>query len=186
LVPIAILGYLPIALVNVRNNQARYQLEVEQTELLRNRSYLEFVMTDRVEAKEIRAYEAAPTLRRWHAELWDTRMAQLRSLVRQRLTLTSIGSFVTTAVLIATLSIALILAGRGSITIGDAAVAIVGLQQLSSRLQDAGTAFGTVHEGLTFLRDFETFAAALPVIREQRPTSVPPTPPTVLTVTDLG
>jgi len=186
LVPIAVLGYLPIALVNVRNNHARYKLEVEQTELLRNRSYLEFVMTDRVEAKEIRAYEAAPTLRSWHAQLWDTRMAQLRSLVRQRLTLTSVGSFVTTVVLIATLSIALILAGRGSITIGDAAVAIVGLQQLSSRLQAAGDAFGTVHEGLTFLRDFESFAASLPVIREQRPTAVPPTPPTALSVTDVG
>jgi ATP-binding cassette subfamily B protein len=186
LVPIAVVGYLPIALVNVRNNRARYELEVEQTELLRNRSYLEFVMTDRVEAKEVRAYEAAPTLRRWHAELWDTRMAQLRSLVRHRLTLTTIGSFVTTAVLIATLSIALILAGRGSITIGDAAVAIVGLQQLSSRLQAAGTAFGGVHEGLTFLRDFESFRAALPVIRERRPTAVPPAPPTVLSVTDVG
>ena len=43
-----------------------------------------------------------------------------------------------------------------------------------------------MHEGLTFLRDFESFAAALPVIREQRPTAVPPTPPTVLSVTDLG
>ena len=27
LVPIAVLGYVPIALVNVRNNRARYQLE---------------------------------------------------------------------------------------------------------------------------------------------------------------
>ena len=53
--------------------------------------------------------------------------------------------------LIATLSLALILAGRGSITIGDAAVAIVGLQQLSSRLQSAGHAFSGVHEGVTFL-----------------------------------
>jgi ATP-binding cassette subfamily B protein len=186
LVPIAVLGYLPIALVNVRNNRARYELELEQTELLRNRSYLEYVMTDRVEAKEIRAYGVAPTLRRWHAELWETRMTQLRSLVRRRLTLTTIGSFVTTAVLIATLSLALILAGRGSITIGDAAVAIVGLQQLSSRLQAAGVAFGSVHEGVTFLRDFEGFRASLPAIREQRPTAVPPTPPTVLSVAELG
>jgi ATP-binding cassette subfamily B protein len=186
LVPIAVLGYLPIALVNVRNNRARYQLEVEQTELLRNRSYLEFVLTDRTEAKEIRAYEVAPTFRRWHAELWDIRMAQLHSLARRRLTMTTLGSFVTTAVLIATLSFALILAGRGSITIGDAAVAIVGLQQLSSQLQAAGSAFGSVHEGLTFLRDFEGFRAALPVIRERRPTAVPPTPPAVLTVAELG
>ena len=75
LVPIAVLGYVPIALVNVRNNRARYQLELELTELQRDRSYLEYLMTDRNEAKEIRSYDIAPTLRAWHAELWDTRMA---------------------------------------------------------------------------------------------------------------
>ena len=64
----------------------------------------------------------------------------------------------------------LILTGRGSITIGDAAVAIVSLQQLSSRLQSAGGAVTSVHEGVTFLGDFENFRASLPAIRETRPT----------------
>ena len=54
LVPIAVLGIIPIALVNMRNNRARHQLEVEQTELLRNRSYLEYQLTDRSAATEIR------------------------------------------------------------------------------------------------------------------------------------
>ena len=88
--------------------------------------------------------------------------------------------------LIATLSIALILTGDGSISIGDAAVAIVRLQQLSGRLQSAGNAFGGVHQGVTFLRDFETFRATLPVIRECRPVGMPPSPPQVLSVRDLG
>ena len=48
LVPIALLGYVPIAVVNVRNNRARYQLELELTELQRDRSYLEYLMTERV------------------------------------------------------------------------------------------------------------------------------------------
>ena len=186
LVPIAVLGYVPIAIVNVRNNRARYRLEREQTELLRDRSNLEHLMTDRSEAKEIRSYDVAPTLRTWHARLWDLRMTQLRALVRRRLALTTAGSLVNTVVLIATLSFALILAARGSITIGDAAVAIVGLQQLSTRLQAAGAAVNSVHEGVTFLRDFEAFRATLPVIRQQRPTTVPPTPPTVLKVEQLG
>ena len=42
--------------------------------------------------------------------------------------------------------------------------AIVGLQQLSGRLQSVGGAFGDVHEGVTFLRDFESFRAALPLL----------------------
>jgi ATP-binding cassette subfamily B protein len=186
LVPFAVLGYFPIAVVNARNTRARYRLEVEQTELLRERSYLEYAMVDRADAKEVRAYATAPTLRRWHGELWDTRMRRLHELVRRRLALTSAGSFVTTSVLIVTLSITLILAGRGSITIGDAAVAIVGLQQLSSRVQAAGTAFNSVHEGVTFLGDFEQFRATLPAILERRPSGIPPTPPTHLTVDQVG
>ena len=185
LLPIALVGYVPIAVVNVRNNRARYQLELELTELQRDRSYMEYLMTERVEAKEVRAYDTARTLRVWHAALWATRIARLRDLVRKRLALTSIGSFVTTAVLIATLAITLILTARDTITIGDAAVAIVGLQQLSGRLQSAGAAFGSVHEGITFLRDFESFRATLPLIRERRATGIPPTPPTVLTAEHL-
>jgi ATP-binding cassette, subfamily B, bacterial len=186
LVPFAVLGYIPIAYVNVRNNRARYKLERDLTELQRRRSYLEYLMTERNEAKEVRAYELAPTLRRWHTELWDVRMKGLGDLVRKRMALATLGSFVTTAVLVGTLSLALILAGRGSITLGDAAVAIVGLQQLSSRLQSAGAAFGSIHEGVTFLRDFEGFRANLPVIRAQRPTGEPPSPPLVLSVDRLG
>ena len=178
LVPVAVIGYLPIAYVNVRNNRATYQLEWELTELQRERSYLEYVMTERVEAKEIRAYGIVPTLRSWHSALWDIRITRLHELMRKRMALTTVGSFVTTAVLVATLSVAVILAGQGSISIGDAAVAIVGLQQLSGRLQAAGTAVAGVHQGVTFLRDFERFRATLPVIREQRPTGVPPAPPT--------
>ena len=186
LVPLAILGYLPIAFVNVRNNRARYRLERELTELQRDRAYLEYIMTDRVEAKEVRSYDLAPTLRRWHSELWNTRLRQVRGLIRRRLALTTAGSFVTNLALVTTLSIALILAGRGTITLGDAAVAIVALQQLSNRLQGAGTAFSGVHESVTFLRDFEQFRATLPVLREQHPTAAPPTPPMVLTVDDIS
>ena len=186
LVPVAILGYLPIGFVNVRNNRARYKLERDLTQVQRDRFYLEYLMTARDDAKEIRSYEVAPTLRIWHGGLWDLRMSQIRDLVRRRLLLSSIGSFVTTSVLVATLSIALVLAARGTISIGDAAVAVVGLQQLSGRLQSAGNAFSSVHEGVTFLRDFEHFRAALPTIREQRPTAAPPTPPGLLTVNDLG
>lgn len=186
LVPFAVLGYLPIAFVNVRNNRSRHQLELDLTEVQRERSYLEYLMTDRSEAKEIRSYGIAPTLRRWHARLWEIRTGQVRHLVRRRLALTTTGAAVTTLALIVTLAAALILAGRGSITIGDAAVAIVGLQQLNNRLQSAGAALNGVHEGTVFLRDFETFRATLPAVREQRPTGVPPSSPTLLSVDGLS
>lgn len=185
LVPVAVLGYVPIAVVTVKNNRAHHELETDLTELYRERSYLETVMTERRDAKEVRAYGITSTLRRWHGGLWDRRMTRLRQLVRNRMVLITIGSFVTTTVLIVTLSIAVVLAARGSITIGDAAVAIVGLQQLSGRLQTAGWASGAIHEGVTFLQDFERFRDELPVLREQR-SAAPPPVPTVVKLEHVG
>jgi ATP-binding cassette subfamily B protein len=186
LVPFSVLGYIPVAFVHVRNNRAMYELEFELTELMRERSYLEFLLTDRSEAKELRSYELAPTFRRWHATQWDTRLRLLKDLIRRRLTLTTAASAVSTAVLVGTLSFALILAGRGSISLGDAAVAIVGLQQLGGRLQSAGNAFAGVHSGVTFLRDFEGFQASLPTIRAARPRGEPPADPSTISALDLG
>lgn len=186
LVPFAVLGYAPIAYVNLRNNRARYQMEWDLTELERERLYLEHLLTQRAEASEIRSYGTAAKLRSWHAALWEERLERLRKLIRRRLSLTTGGTLVTTAVLIATLSLGLLLAGRGDITIGEAAIAIVGLQQLSSRLKAAGNAFNGVHQGVVFLRDFERFRSTLPILREKRPTGVPPNPPRTLMVDRLS
>ena len=93
---------------------------------------------------------------------------------------------VTNGVLVVTLALTLVLAGQGSISVGDAAVAIVGLQQLSSRLQSAGAAFNGVHQGHDFsarLRDVSGDASGDSLAR--RPTGVPPAPPSVLSVDKL-
>ncbi len=186
LVPISIAGYLPIAYVNLRNNRERYELERSLTELQRERSYLEFLLTAREAATETRAYGLRGKLRGWHSENWDVRLSRLRILVRRRLLLSGVGSSVTTAVLIGTLSVAVALAARGSLSLGDAAVAVVGLQQLSSRLRGAGSAFSGIHSGITFMRDFQRFRDELPLLRRARPTNAPPTPPDIVAADALS
>lgn len=186
LLPIALVGYVPMALVNVYNTRAHYGFERELTELQRERTYLEVLMTERVLAKELRAYDTGPTLRRWHNELWGERIARLGVLVRQRLTRSALGSLMSSAALVATVSVVLVLAGRGSISVGDAGVAVIGLQQLNGRIQSVGASLNGVHTGMTFLRDFETFRASLPEIRRRRGTTPPPAPPTTLRLEDVG
>jgi ATP-binding cassette, subfamily B, bacterial len=186
LVPIVVIGYLPIALVNVFNNREFYRMEYGLVEIQRERGYLEFLLTQRNEAKEIRSYGIAGKLREWHGELWDERLRRLGRLIRQRLVLTMVGSALTTAVMVGTLALALVLAVRGTISIGDAAIAIVGLQQLSGRLRTSGAAFSGIHQGVTFLRDFESFRAMLPELRERRASGRPPERPQRLTVEGVG
>ena len=180
LVPIAVIGYLPIAYVNMRNNRATHELEWELTELQRERAYLEYVMTDRVEAKELRAYGIVPTLRRWHSGLLGQPDHPVAPVMRLRLALTTEGPSSPLRCSSATLSVAVILAGERIDLDRRRRGRDRGLQQLSGRLQSAGSAFGGVHQGVTFLRDFEKFRSALPAIRERRPVGVPPMPPRVL------
>ena len=162
LVPIAVLGYLPVAFVNVRNNRATYQLESELTELGSR------ALVPRVHVEQPGGGQGGPCVRHrrhargWHSELWDRRLRRLADLVRRRLVRTTIASLVTTVALVAALSFALVLAARGTISLGDAGAAIIGLQQLSSRLQAAGAGFSAVHSGVTFLRDFDSFRVCAP------------------------
>ena len=100
------LGYLPIAWVNVRNNRARTSSRLEQTELQRERGYLEYLMTEPLEAKEIRAYgigaDAAPVARGLlGCSAWPASTTSCASA----LALSTLATVVTTAVLIGTLSL---------------------------------------------------------------------------------
>jgi ATP-binding cassette, subfamily B, bacterial len=182
LVPVATIGALPIAFVNFRNNRASYRMERELTELQRERRYYEQLLVSRSDAKEVRSFGIAPVVREWHKQNWDRRLEYLSIVVRERLARTSLGAFVNALVLTTALGITVSFTVKGSITVGDAAVAIVGLQQLTARLKSSAAAVGGVHQGVTFLRDFEQFKKTLPQIRQQRPTQTPPSHPDVISV----
>lgn len=186
LVPIVVVGYIPVALVNVKNNRALHRMEWDLAETQRRRHYMELLLVSRHDAKEIRSYGVAPVVRSWHEELWDERLRRLRTIVNTRLALITLVSTLTTLVMVGTLALVLVMAVRETITVGDAAIAVVGLQQLSGRLRSATTAFAGTHQGVIFLRDFKNFRALLPELRERRPTARPPARPTSLRVESLG
>jgi ATP-binding cassette, subfamily B, bacterial len=185
LVPVAMAGYIPIALANIANNRALYRLDWTLTELAREQEYLEHLLTHRSAAKEVRAFGIVDRIRAWYASLWDLRLHQLTSVVRRRLALSAAASGVTALVTAVALGVALYLTVDGQISVGDAAVAVVGLQQLSARLAAAGDALSSVHEGVVFLRDFESLRRLLPDIRASRPRGIPPDEPRRLEVERL-
>jgi len=163
LVVVAVVGYVPVTVVNLINNRAMYQLEFDLTENDRERTYYEDVLTMRGDAKELRSFGFAALIRKWYGRLWVDRLHLIRAVVRRRLVLSLAGSAISTLVLVGTLGFTLYLASQGSISLGDAAVAVIGLQQLSTRLVGVGSALSSVHEAVIFLRDFEHFRDGLVV-----------------------
>ncbi len=162
LVPIALVAYVPIAIVSVVNTRALYRMRYELTEIDRDRAYHERLLTGRLEAKEVRAFGLARYLRSRHDDLFAQRIASTRRVVAQRTWLALAGSAITALVLVAALGAVMLLALDKRISIGDAAVAVVALQQLAGRLRGVGDALTSMVEGVTFLRDFETFRALVP------------------------
>jgi ATP-binding cassette, subfamily B, bacterial len=157
LVPIAAVAYVPIAFAGVLNTRILYRLRYGLAELDRDRAYHERLLTGRLEAKEVRAFGLAAWLRRRHDGLFADRIEQTRGVVKRRTVTALVGSSITALVFVLALGGVLLLALDGRIGVADAAVAVVGLQQLSGRLRSMGQSLTSMFEGVTFLRDFETF-----------------------------
>lgn len=163
LVPVGLVAFIPIAIVNVRNTRALYQLHYGLAEIDRDRTYHERLLTDRLEAREVRAFGLAGWLRDRHDRLFDERVDNTRRVVKKRTMLALAGSSVTAVILVVSLAIVMLLALDDRISVADAAVAIVALQQLASRLRSSGDAMESLVEGVTYLRDFQSFRSLLPV-----------------------
>jgi ATP-binding cassette subfamily B protein len=162
LVPVALVAFVPIAVVSVRNTRALYRLHYGLAELDRDRTYHERLLTDRLEAREVRAFGLAGWLRTRHDALFAERVRNTRRVVKKRTVLALIGSSITAIILVTSLAVVMLLALDERISVADAAVAVVALQQLASRLRSSGAAMESLVQGVTYLRDFETFRALLP------------------------
>jgi ATP-binding cassette subfamily B protein len=97
------------------------------------------------------------------------------------------GSSITSVLTVAALAGVMLLALDERISVADAAVAVVGLQQLAGRLRGMGDAVTSMFEGVTFLRDFEAFRERVPAAPpDASPGLDPPSRPSVITVDRIG
>jgi ATP-binding cassette subfamily B protein len=139
-----------------------FQTIYELTPNDRLRFYLYRALTGKTEARELRVFGLAGVLRRRWDDLYDERMTRIRALVKRQALFHGLAALVG-ALLVAGVLLVLVQASiNGRITLGDAAVAIVALQQLTTRLRAAASTSGSLSESLLFLEDFERFRRLRP------------------------
>ncbi len=183
---IVMLAYVPLWIATTRASKVVYQFTVEQTERDRRREYLSFLLTRKEEAAELRAFGLAKPLRRRYEALYAERIAELRNVVRRRLRLGLAGGFVTSVLTGGCIAILVVFISSGRLGLADAGAAAGALVLLAQRLQILAGASGSLYESSLFIEDFTTFVDAMPVLRRQRPTGVPPTDFEVLRVEDVS
>ena len=157
LLPLVLLGYIPLWFVSTLNSRDLYRFMHGMTPNERQRHYLERVLMGRDPAKEVRSFRLATYLRGRYDHLYDERIAELRSLARRRTGRSLLGSVASAAVTAGTVAVLAWLFVTGRMGLAAAGAAVFGLYQLGGRLRGLYMSATSLYEATLFIRDYSSF-----------------------------
>ncbi|MFC7494567.1 MULTISPECIES: ABC transporter ATP-binding protein [unclassified Nocardioides] len=157
LLPLVVIGGIPLLLTSRRESRLEFSFAVQQTPRLRLRSYLATLQTGRDEAKEIRAFGLGGWLRGRFDGIYADYLHDLRRHVRRRSVLSLVGQVGSAIVLGATLVVLVVLISRGEIGVAAAGAAVVAIRMLGSQVQTLFKGVQLIFESGLFLDDLDEF-----------------------------
>jgi ATP-binding cassette, subfamily B, bacterial len=157
LLPLVLLGYVPLWFVASLNSRDLYRFMHGMTPNERQRNYLERMLMGRNSAKEVRSFRLADFLRNRYERLYDERITELRSLARRRMGRSLLGSLASAAVTAGTVATLAWLFVSGRMGLAAAGAAVFGLYQLAGRLRGLYFSATSLYEATLFIRDYSSF-----------------------------
>jgi ATP-binding cassette subfamily B protein len=152
--PLVLLAYVPLWYASSRNGRAAYEFTFWATTADRQRKYLQSALTSKAEAKEIRLFGLSEPFRDRYDRIYDRRISEFRRVVARRLRRSLLATVVSTAVIMGAAALLIQLAADGDISTADAAVAVVAIVQLGSRLRTVNSGAVSLTEASLFLSEF--------------------------------
>lgn len=171
---LAILGVVPFFLATLAAGRALYRFGYQQTERDRRRLYLQFVLTQRDSAKEVRAYRLSGFLRGQYSDLYRQRMVELRRVIRLRLIRGAASAVLTAALGGFAIGLLAHLLETGSISLASAGAAAGALLLWTAQLQGLAAAVGALYESSLFVQDFTEFVDDRPRTTSALPQAATP------------
>ncbi len=166
---IACVSALPGLAIARKNSRTLYSFNYNYTSEDRRRQALERTILDQRTAAELRSIGGGPTLLRRIEELFDDRLRRMRRIAKTR-AIWSLVAAVLGAIL-AGIAIAALLSQivDGSLSLANGLVALIALQQLTTRARSLAMIASDLDEAGLYLRDFTDFVAFNPERRQERP-----------------
>jgi ATP-binding cassette subfamily B protein len=169
LLPLVLLGYVPLWIVSTRNSRDFYRVMFGMTPNERQRGYLFDVLTGRSAAKEVRAFDLADFLRRRYDRLYDEWMDEVRRLARRRTARSLLGAVSSSAVIAASVAALAYLYVSGRMSLAATGTAVFGLYQLGDRLRGLQFSAVSLYEATLFIRDYSSFLLLKPGVEGVSP-----------------
>ncbi|MDQ7993379.1 MAG: ABC transporter ATP-binding protein [Propionicimonas sp.] len=167
LLPLVLVGGIPVLLTSRRESRLEFDFTVRQTPAMRLRGYFIHLQTGRDEAKEVRAFGLSGWLHERFDAIYGTYLGDLRGHVRRRAALSLTGQLGSALVLGATLLVLVWLIAQGSLDIAGAGAAIVAVRMLAGQVQQVFGGVQAIFESGLFLDDLGEFLALGGAEREQ-------------------
>jgi ATP-binding cassette, subfamily B, bacterial len=159
LVPLVLVGYIPLWIASSRNSRDYYLFAFGMTPNDRRRAYLQHLLLDREPAKELRAFRLAPFLRALYDALYDERIAELRTVARRRAVRSVVGALGSAGIAALAVGGLAWLYVDGRMSLAATGASLFGLYQLSGRLQTMHFSAAALYESTLFVRDYAAFLA---------------------------
>ena len=122
-------------------------------------AYLQDVLTGRDVAKEVRAFDTTTFLRQRYDDRYRHEIAALRVVSRIRTRRSLFAGFGSALITIAALTGLITLSVRGHVSVADAAIGALAVQQLAQRVRGVSSAVSAIQEASLFLEDYDDFPA---------------------------
>lgn len=166
LLPLLVIGGVPVLLSSRRESRLEFDFSVRQTPVLRMRQYLTLVQTGRDEAKEVRAFQLGPWLYTRFSAVYGAYLSDLARHLRRRATLSVLGNLGSAVVLVLTLAALVWMILAGQVTVAGAGAAIVAIRMLATQIQALFGGVQQIFESGLFLEDLDGFLRLAEPARE--------------------
>jgi ATP-binding cassette subfamily B protein len=162
LLPLLLVGAVPVLLTSRRQSQLESDFLAQQTDSTRLRSYLTRVQTGRDEAKEVRAFGLGRKFGQRLNTLYADYLRDLAQHLLHRSRLGAAGSLGSALLLALTLFLLAWLISTGRLSIAEAGAAVVAIRLLAGQIHSGLTGVQTIFESGQFIDDLDGFLTLAP------------------------
>lgn len=156
-VPIVILGLVPLLLATTRSSRELYDFSFGFAPHDRKMMYVDGLFTDQQSAAEVRSFALYDFLLKRYKVGSDERIRNVRRLARAELRRSGVAS--TASAVLRTGAVAAVVALwlSGSLSLASAAVAVVAVQQLSGRFDGLSAPISAFYRNVLYIEDLVVF-----------------------------
>jgi ATP-binding cassette, subfamily B, bacterial len=162
LLPLLVLGGVPVVITSRRESQLEFDFLARQTQSTRMRSYLTWVQTGRDEAKEVRAFGLAGNFGKRLTALYTEYLRNLAQHLWHRAKLGAIGTLGSAVLLAVSLLLLVWLIFTGRLDVAEAVAALVAIRLLAGQVHSGFTGVQAIFESGQFIDDLDGFLTMAP------------------------